>query len=246
MTFSPNLGRWLEEDPIRWKAGDPNFYRFEFNSPINLLDPLGLACDKEYKFPPGLVDALDKAWTLSNSGTAASVEQGGSIFQNQNGEYIIRPIPERRLKEKGEGFNVDGQEFPRPPEGQTVVGIYHTHPTKPGEVVQDVPHSRPDVAGDLVGAIAGPGKAGYLGTVSFVRSPNCIFVLKIDDAEKCKTNFAAILKKFQDTYTANNDKPLAERQEAALLAAVKDSGFCYYKVCKKDGKFPANAPLVAN
>jgi hypothetical protein len=41
--FQPNLGRWLTMDPIGIAAGDPNFYRFVGNSPINFTDPSGLA-----------------------------------------------------------------------------------------------------------------------------------------------------------------------------------------------------------
>src|SRR5262245_26048574 len=42
MTFSPSLGRWLQEDPTEFDAGDPNFYRAYGNNPINALDPSGL------------------------------------------------------------------------------------------------------------------------------------------------------------------------------------------------------------
>lgn len=40
--FHPTLGRWLQEDPIGFDAGDANLYRAEENSPTNLLDPYGL------------------------------------------------------------------------------------------------------------------------------------------------------------------------------------------------------------
>ncbi len=42
MSFSPNLGRWLQEDPERSKAGDTNLYRYEGNGPISRTDPDGL------------------------------------------------------------------------------------------------------------------------------------------------------------------------------------------------------------
>lgn len=42
MTYSPNLGRWLQNDPIGFEAGDPNLYRFEGNGPANETDPTGL------------------------------------------------------------------------------------------------------------------------------------------------------------------------------------------------------------
>lgn len=42
MTYSPNLGRWLQTDPIDFKAGDTNLYREVGNNPVNATDPSGL------------------------------------------------------------------------------------------------------------------------------------------------------------------------------------------------------------
>jgi hypothetical protein len=42
MSFSPNLGRWLTEDPIGFEGGDANLYRFVGNAPTNHVDPYGL------------------------------------------------------------------------------------------------------------------------------------------------------------------------------------------------------------
>jgi RHS repeat-associated protein len=41
-TYSAELGRFSENDPIRFKAGDVNLYRFVANNPVNGADPLGL------------------------------------------------------------------------------------------------------------------------------------------------------------------------------------------------------------
>jgi hypothetical protein len=40
--FSPTLGRWTQNDPIEFEAGDPNLYRFVGNNPTNYTDPSGL------------------------------------------------------------------------------------------------------------------------------------------------------------------------------------------------------------
>lgn len=40
--YDPILGRWLEQDPIGFNAGDMDLYRIEGNSPTDRLDPNGL------------------------------------------------------------------------------------------------------------------------------------------------------------------------------------------------------------
>ncbi len=37
----PKTARWNGEDPIRWKAGDANLYRYVFNTPTEYTDPSG-------------------------------------------------------------------------------------------------------------------------------------------------------------------------------------------------------------
>ncbi len=40
--YSPFLGRFLQPDPIGYKGGDLNLYRYVVNDPLNLADPMGL------------------------------------------------------------------------------------------------------------------------------------------------------------------------------------------------------------
>ncbi len=40
--YDPSIGRWLEEDPIGFEAGDANLYRYVTNGPTNAVDPTGL------------------------------------------------------------------------------------------------------------------------------------------------------------------------------------------------------------
>ncbi|HEY1381426.1 MAG TPA: RHS repeat-associated core domain-containing protein, partial [Gemmataceae bacterium] len=40
--YSPTLMRFLQNDPIGFRAGDPNTYRYEADRPVDLLDPSGL------------------------------------------------------------------------------------------------------------------------------------------------------------------------------------------------------------
>jgi RHS repeat-associated protein len=47
--YNPLTGRWDQEDPIRWQAGDANLSRDVGNNPTNLTDPTGL---QQQKPPP--------------------------------------------------------------------------------------------------------------------------------------------------------------------------------------------------
>jgi hypothetical protein len=40
--YDPTIGRWLEEDPKAFAAGDANLYRYLHNDPTNGTDPMGL------------------------------------------------------------------------------------------------------------------------------------------------------------------------------------------------------------
>jgi RHS repeat-associated protein len=40
--YSPDMGRFISEDPIRFKSGQVNWYAYVGNNPINMVDPLGL------------------------------------------------------------------------------------------------------------------------------------------------------------------------------------------------------------
>jgi RHS repeat-associated protein len=53
-TYSAELGRFVQTDPIRFAAGDMNLYRYVANSPVNWGDPLGL----QYTLPVQIAQAV--------------------------------------------------------------------------------------------------------------------------------------------------------------------------------------------
>ncbi|XP_077865403.1 teneurin-3-like [Saccoglossus kowalevskii] len=42
--YDATIGRWTARDPSFYSSQQPNLYQYVFNDPINLRDPLGLAC----------------------------------------------------------------------------------------------------------------------------------------------------------------------------------------------------------
>jgi RHS repeat-associated protein len=256
--FSPTLGRWLQNDPIGYSGGNTNLYGYEASSPVEALDWLGLECAKEYKLPKGLDDALKTAWDQSKSGTANWVEQGGSIFINKQGEFTIKALAERPQPTKAiEHWMPPITQFPKPTNGLSLYGTFHTHPLKPGEPEGDLSISGPEMvaghAADLgilvnsaiMSANGRESEASFGGLVMIVRSGKCIFILKVDNAATVKQKAQQILREYAKCWADNKAKPVPERTEAALAAAVKVGGLCYYKVCKKpDGTFPGTAALV--
>jgi RHS repeat-associated protein len=46
--YDPSTGQFISEDPLSFGAGDPNLYRYVFNSPINAIDPSGQISKTEF------------------------------------------------------------------------------------------------------------------------------------------------------------------------------------------------------
>lgn len=42
MSYDPTIGRFLEQDPKGFAAGDPDLYRYVKNDPTDATDPTGL------------------------------------------------------------------------------------------------------------------------------------------------------------------------------------------------------------
>jgi RHS repeat-associated protein len=62
--LSPSLGRWMQQDPIGFSAGDLNLYRDMGNDPTNLTDPRGLYDSVSSSLPGGIAAVLRGEMTL--------------------------------------------------------------------------------------------------------------------------------------------------------------------------------------
>jgi len=73
-------GKFISEDPISFQAGDPNLYRYVFNSPLNGTDPSGLQTASDefpiFRIPP--IPIPDLGQTLQDIGNGIS-EAGKTV-----------------------------------------------------------------------------------------------------------------------------------------------------------------------
>jgi hypothetical protein len=98
MTFSPNLGRWLQPDPKRFGAGDTNFYRDERDNPINSTDPSGLDPKLEhsgnpfpYLNPAAQVIALATGSTIARIGVNELTPRDVKVRVTSGVDFDDRP-----------------------------------------------------------------------------------------------------------------------------------------------------------
>jgi RHS repeat-associated protein len=95
--YSPTLGRWMQEDPIRYGAGDANLYGYLLDRPTGAIDPNGLQMSLQ-----GAVQSSTLMEILYETGVAirpvaTAVGVGGTI--GTTGAVIVngtrpRPLPQ--------------------------------------------------------------------------------------------------------------------------------------------------------
>src|SRR5262245_43741836 len=66
--FDTSVGRWMQEDPIRFDAGDVNLGRYVGNGPTNATDPSGSI------MKIGKVAYGSNVWTQINSQDAKTIK----------------------------------------------------------------------------------------------------------------------------------------------------------------------------
>ncbi len=222
--YDPSLGRFLQRDPIGYQAGTMNLYEHVYGAPTDFSDPSGLKCQDEYTIPENIKKAIEDAWARSFRPGGVVLEQGFLIVKTKAGRTEIRPL------EPGTRTSIT---FPKPAEGETVVGTFHTHPYEKNKGEQE----GVSFSGEDLGLFV----SGKWGQVMYVTTGRCILALTVDDPQKCKKcNPALVEKLFKDIYTLERfTKTHPESVEAAVKAVVERCGLCYYKVCKdKTGTAP--------
>lgn len=124
--YDPTIGRWLEEDPSGFQAGDPNLYRYAKNDPTNLTDPSGLqagmpgshgvgAYPEFSPFSDNTVVGNRRQGFLASVALALftynrqSLLQGIPVLSPNNDNITVRVPPPRSTTELGgSGFNWGG------------------------------------------------------------------------------------------------------------------------------------------
>jgi len=231
MKSASGIPYWPSRDPIEEKGG-VNLYGFVGNDGVDKWDRLGHKCDDTFDLSDNLVSTLSKAWDESfNSDKTVVAEQGGDIVTDASGNQELRRGPQ--------GYDPGRYHIPAKPnlgDGETRVGIFHTHPYSVAEgSLMDMSFS----AGDIIMLIS-----GKIGDLLIATGGDCIFILKVDDwhaAHRC----ASCRMRYDAGVESNPDATRQDQLENGVKKAIKGCGLCYYKACKdkKSGKFPAKAEL---
>ncbi|MEA3306710.1 MAG: RHS repeat-associated core domain-containing protein [Elusimicrobiota bacterium] len=107
--YNPDIGRFLQEDPISFSGGNTNLYVYVSNNPINLRDPKGLLFEN-WGDPKKRADNISSAITLdkfllyakdkSLSEVQTEYQKGKHGFYSAGGpnyRYVINPLNSKEV-----------------------------------------------------------------------------------------------------------------------------------------------------
>jgi RHS repeat-associated protein len=102
-TYSAELGRFIETDPIRFKANDVNLYRYVANTPVSSVDPMGLEAEMICNRCPE--NGRQKCKTIENGKTSDvfPTNCGPNRDQIDPGAYTLQPKPRGQMEHGNRG-----------------------------------------------------------------------------------------------------------------------------------------------
>ena len=116
-TFDPQMGRYIESDPIGLSAG-VNTYAYANDSPLYWSDRLGLKPGD--KFPSVQAAAIDALDWIYQEYLLSPYEYAGTVYQDQNGNYVATDPATLLL--------VDQSQPSLPTGGRAaVLALFHSH-----------------------------------------------------------------------------------------------------------------------
>src|SRR5713226_8455195 len=116
--MSPDLGRFLQPDPIGFKGDSSNLYRYCGNDWANKTDPLGL--NPGDPFPSALAAGVDAVRFINPTSIQQNKEYGGVIYKLKGSYYVTKTV----TTNEGNKVQVGGEKLPA---NAQRVGDYHTH-----------------------------------------------------------------------------------------------------------------------
>ncbi len=92
--YDPSPARFLSKDPLAFDAGDPNLYRYVFNSPTNYTDPTGLLVEGVFDLDRGTIYLrdTDTGETVSFDGYFSGAGHSRNN-PNAEGQQDLGPLP---------------------------------------------------------------------------------------------------------------------------------------------------------
>jgi len=98
--YSPDMRRFISEDPIRFAGGDVNFYAYVGNNPVNFRDPEGLFASDFHESETRLAGAKAGCSSILRSHIAAANRDTDEVFEIKKTFY--NPLSKYHFTKKAE------------------------------------------------------------------------------------------------------------------------------------------------